>query len=228
MCWSASTTERAKRPSRPPKPLQKPEPLLSMAALRALCAIMLLITMTACAPKTLVVLVPDGDGTVGTIRVENPAGAATINTANHYTVLKDLQNPPSPPAFIEKTQIEKRFGPVLAIEPPQPVHFLLYFATGSNELLPESRSRFSAAAECINATGSRHISVVGHTDTVGDEESNFTLSLNRAQAVKQLLVEAGVAAGTISVTSHGESNPVVPTADNVSNAANRRVEIIVR
>ena len=70
--------------------------------------------------------------------------------------------------------------------------------------------------------------MVGHSDTQGDKAYNLDLSLRRAMAVKQQLVERGVDETFMDVSSHGEENPLIKTADNVANAQNRRVEVIVR
>ena len=72
------------------------------------------------------------------------------------------------------------------------------------------------------------ISVVGHTDTVGEKEYNYALSLKRAKAVASILHEKGVDPSILDITSHGKDNPLVPTGDQVSEPRNRRVEITVR
>lgn len=188
----------------------------------------MLITLTACGPRSWVVLVPDADGTVGNVQVSNPAGTTHLRSAHQYTKLEDPRFVPSRPAVMKKTRLQSWFDPVLAIEPPPPVHLLLYFESGSTQLTPESAPRLPEAVTAIQARASRYVSVIGHSDTMGDEEANIVLSLRRAEAVKQMLVQAGVDASAVDISSHGESNPIVPTADNVANAENRRVEIVVR
>ena len=56
----------------------------------------------------------------------------------------------------------------------------------------------------------------------------MALSLRRANAVRDELVREGVAASDISIVALGESHPMVPTADGVREAQNRRVEIVLR
>ena len=58
--------------------------------------------------------------------------------------------------------------------------------------------------------------------------ANVGLGLRRANVVRMRLIEAGVDASAINVTSHGEATLLVPTADDVSEPKNRRVEISVR
>ena len=72
------------------------------------------------------------------------------------------------------------------------------------------------------------IVVVGHTDRVGNVETNDELSLARAERVKSDLVGQGLPAERISVAGRGERDPIVPTDDGVDEPLNRRVEIDVR
>jgi outer membrane protein OmpA-like peptidoglycan-associated protein len=72
------------------------------------------------------------------------------------------------------------------------------------------------------------VAIVGHTDTLGDAAANVALGLKRASSVQRLLVDAGLDASIVDVTSHGESDPVVKTPNNIAEPRNRRVEIVVR
>jgi OOP family OmpA-OmpF porin len=73
-----------------------------------------------------------------------------------------------------------------------------------------------------------YISVSGYTDRAGSEEYNMALSLRRANAVRAALIAGGVSADRITVAGRGESEPTVPTADGVKEAANRCVVIILQ
>ncbi|MFH0731246.1 MAG: OmpA family protein [Pseudomonadota bacterium] len=184
--------------------------------------------MTACAPKSLVVLAPDPDGAVGHITVSNPAGSVNIDAANQFTAIKDQKSAPSVPAGMDPTQIQVLFGKALAIQPPVPIHFILYFKTDSTDLLPESVAELPKILAAIQERGSEIISVVGHSDTAGEKEYNLKISTRRAATVKSLLVGMGVTGTLIDVTSHGEKNLLIKTGDNVNNEKNRRVEVVVR
>ena len=72
------------------------------------------------------------------------------------------------------------------------------------------------------------VAVIGHTDTTGTPAGNVELGLRRANAIRTLLIEAGIGANVIEVTSHGEADLLVKTADQVLEPRNRRVEITVR
>jgi outer membrane protein OmpA-like peptidoglycan-associated protein len=72
------------------------------------------------------------------------------------------------------------------------------------------------------------VSIVGHTDTTGTRDYNFRLGLRRAERVRGRLQAVGAAPTELTVESHGEDNPLVPTGDGVSEPRNRRVEVTVR
>ena len=72
------------------------------------------------------------------------------------------------------------------------------------------------------------VEVTGHTDTVGDDADNDSLSLKRAEEVLALLVSAGLDRSLMTAVGRGERELRERTADAVSNATNRRVEVIVR
>jgi peptidoglycan-associated lipoprotein len=72
------------------------------------------------------------------------------------------------------------------------------------------------------------ISVIGHTDTQGKAEANEALALERASAIAAELRQLGLPDVVLSVESHGERNLLVPTADEVAEPRNRRMEITLR
>jgi outer membrane protein OmpA-like peptidoglycan-associated protein len=184
--------------------------------------------VASCGPKNMVVLIPDPDGSVGQITVSNAAGSVDIDQAHQATVIKDAQTAPAQPEQLDADEVHKRFGAVLAAVPPPPVHFMLYFQSDSVQLLPQSRRQLTEIKDEYQRRRPTRVSVVGHTDTLGDKAYNVKLSMRRAMAVKTLLMDAGIDESAIDISSHGEENPLVKTADNVANAKNRRVEVVIR
>jgi outer membrane protein OmpA-like peptidoglycan-associated protein len=89
------------------------------------------------------------------------------------------------------------------------------------ELLPE-------IVQIINRWPEPQVSIIGHTDTVGNEDTNNLLSQKRAETMRNLLIDAGISIEVIKIRAHGKSDPLVPTGPNVSEPRNRRVEILVR
>ena len=120
------------------------------------------------------------------------------------------------------------YGGALAAEPEQAVRFLLYFESGTSRLTIESEAQLPEIHRTIAQRQSKDISVIGHTDRVGSDEDNRVLSLERARMVADLLISQGAATEDLEITSHGESNPLIPTPDDTPEPKNRRVEVIVR
>ena len=199
-----------------------------MNSIARLALLLLLITLTSgCAKKMLVALVPDPDGTIGSISVESTAGSVTIDTSYQATTIGDAKAQPSAPENIGKEKLDTIFKEALSIQPKQPIHFLLYFRQDTT-LTPDSTKLIPNIMATIKERNANDISVVGHTDTLGSNEYNTALSRDRANSVKKLLVKQGVESSAIRTTSHGKENPLIPTADNVSEHRNRRVEVVVR
>jgi outer membrane protein OmpA-like peptidoglycan-associated protein len=197
------------------------------------CGFLLFIILTlvflisGCA-KTTVVLLPDPDGKVGHVTVSNDAGSIDISQAREATVVRGRESLPTAPAILSEDDIKANFSPVLAILPSQPIHFILYFKGDSTDLTADSIKILPEILESIKSRNSQNISVIGHTDTAGDQQYNLQLSRRRASAISRILVKKGVDSSFIISTSHGEENPLIKTADNVHEARNRRVEVVVR
>jgi peptidoglycan-associated lipoprotein len=104
---------------------------------------------------------------------------------------------------------------------------LLYFNQGS-ELTAESKQVLARLLERAKARTSLDISVIGHTDTQGASAANQALALARANAMAEQLRGLGLQDAVMLVESHGEHNLLVPTADEVAEPRNRRVEITLR
>ena len=69
------------------------------------------------------------------------------------------------------------------------------------------------------------IEIEGHTDNQGTDEYNLELSMKRAQAVYNYLLEHGISADRLTYKGYGESKPVSPNDTEEGRALNRRTEI---
>ncbi len=187
-----------------------------------------LLAISCCPQKTMVVLIPDPGGNVGQVTVTNDTGTVEMNRAGEAVIVSDKKSPPSPPEIISAAEITADFAQILAIELSKPKRFLLYFKSQSTELTAESAARIPELVDTITRNESQDISVIGHSDSAGDYHYNLALSKKRATAISDLLIEHGISVSIIQITSHGEKNPFVKTADNVSEPKNRRVEVVVR
>jgi outer membrane protein OmpA-like peptidoglycan-associated protein len=101
----------------------------------------------------------------------------------------------------------------------------LKFEFDKAELRPEDKELLSRIAGILMTSHDYTISVNGHTDDVGSEAYNRTLSERRAEAVRDYLVKSGLSAEILSVEGHGKALPLVPGRSEAARAKNRRVEL---
>ena len=101
------------------------------------------------------------------------------------------------------------------------------FAFNRFDIQPQFQSTLNEVAQTLNAYPSTMIDVLGHTDSVGSDTYNQTLSERRAQAVAGYLGARGVNRARIATRGYGESMPIADNATDAGRAANRRVEIKV-
>ena len=128
----------------------------------------------------------------------------------------------------DDTQMNAMFGDALKALPAAPYYARLYFILDKDILTPESLAESELIYQQILGRQNVEIIIVGHTDTAASSSYNNALSLRRAEKVKQNLINAGVPAEIIQTQGMGETNLLVPTADNTPEPENRRVEISVR
>ena len=100
------------------------------------------------------------------------------------------------------------------------------FASGSARLQPGSIAVLDRAARVLLDNPSLRVEVAGHTDPTGDPQQNVRLSLLRAEAVRQYLVERGVPPQRLVAQGYGSTRPVAEGTSAAANAQNRRVELI--
>jgi outer membrane protein OmpA-like peptidoglycan-associated protein len=191
-----------------------------------ICIVTLLIDCSA--KRNIVVLLPDPDGKTGKIEVINQGGSQILDAPNKATVIRSSRTAPEPPVELQKDQVRNLFGEALDAMPASLVHYILYFQVNSADLTGESNNILEDVLISIRKINPAEISIIGHTDRVGTRENNFRLGLERAYRLKHLLTKRGVDERIIDVSSHGEDDPLVRTADEVPEPKNRRVEIVIR
>ena len=130
---------------------------------------------------------------------------------------------------MSEADVKRLFGAALAAQPPAPAHFTLYFQFDSDELTEESRKLVSEVQQAVKTYPAPQVTVIGHTDTIGAADNQYRDS-DSGEPTSSACVSSrpGLDGSAIDVTSHGEATPLVPTADDVSEPKNRRVDITVR
>ncbi|WP_321839160.1 OmpA family protein [Paraburkholderia bannensis] len=114
--------------------------------------------------------------------------------------------------------------------PPPPTIVTLdsmsLFDSGKARLREGSNRSMVGALDMIRANPGKRILVAGHTDAVGDPRSNLALSVARAGAVRDWLIDAsGIPAMQFAIQGYGDTRPVADNGTPEGRARNRRVEI---
>ena len=102
------------------------------------------------------------------------------------------------------------------------------FRTASASIDQASNAALDQLAEVVKACPGNQIQVEGHTDSQGDAGFNLTLSRNRAQAVVDYLVKAGVDASLVAAEGFGDTKPIGDNGSSEGRAQNRRIEFKVQ
>ena len=176
-------------------------------------------------PEKTVVVLPSPDGHTGTVVVQRGGERHVLNQPFAASRLTGGQ---SEMVQLSDAEVRQSFAVTLEALPARPTTFLLYFVRGTDELTDESKQELKKILAELKRRGVPNIMVVGHTDTVGKLEANDLLSAQRAERMKGFLIEIGIPAGQIQTAGRGERELLVPTADNIDEPRNRRVEINVR
>ncbi len=101
------------------------------------------------------------------------------------------------------------------------------FDTGKSTLKGGATSNLNKLAAFLNQYPDRTIVIEGHTDTVGSDEYNMSLSQRRADAVRSFLLNQNVDSSRISTAGMGEDSPVANNDTAAGRQQNRRVEVII-
>ena len=158
------------------------------------------VLLSACSTtKELVVLLPGEDGQVGAVAIAEP----------------------------QRTS-KRTFAEALAAQPPKALSFTLYFFEKSTEIMPDSRAPLDALLAEVAKRQAVEVQITGHTDRVGKVEDNDRLSIERAEAIRNVLIKNGLHASFVRTVGRGEREPLIPTPDEQAEPRNRRVEVLVR
>lgn len=105
----------------------------------------------------------------------------------------------------------------------------LTFDTGKSNLKPSSKITLDELAKILTDNPQMNLDVIGHTDNVGTEESNLTLSQERSDQVVAVLVsDYGINPTRLNPLGKGQSQPVASNENEKGKATNRRVEFVIQ
>lgn len=197
-----------------------------MAALIWIVCLVAALTQHDSGPRERITLLPSQDGRPSAVIVTSARGETVLDQP-YQSAAVDRAAALTAQAS-SAAEVSGRYGATLSALPQGAAVFTVYFETATDQLVPESAARLPRIKAELAQRPAPEVIVIGHSDLVDSAQFNDVLSLKRADAVKRLLIDAGVPAGAISVAGRGEREPAVHTADGKAELRNRRVEIRVR
>ena len=103
----------------------------------------------------------------------------------------------------------------------------IFFDSNKYDLKPASKAELQKLIEFLQENPTVYIEIDGHTDDVGDDQSNLILSQNRSKAVFQYLIEHEINSSRIKYKGFGETMPVADNKTSAGKANNRRTEFVI-
>ena len=101
------------------------------------------------------------------------------------------------------------------------------FDSGQYTLKPAARERLARISGIVLAYPDLRLEIEGHTDSIGSDEFNQSLSEKRAASVRDYLVDAGVPISSVIARGFGKTRPIADNTNSEGRKLNRRVEMIV-
>lgn len=103
----------------------------------------------------------------------------------------------------------------------------LNFESSTTQLTTDSNGTVTQLVRVMACYPNMTVELDGHTDSTGDAEANRALSLDRANAVRDLLVQGGIDASRITTAGFGQDRPIASNDTEEGRAKNRRTELVV-
>lgn len=101
----------------------------------------------------------------------------------------------------------------------------VFFETGSAALKEDSRYELDYVSNLLKNNPSVNIELSGHTDNTGDADANLTLSQNRAESVRNYLVNKGISSDRLTALGYGQTQPIDNNETDEGRQNNRRTEL---
>lgn len=125
--------------------------------------------------------------------------------------------------FNEEGVTIRKEGNNLVLSMPE----LVLFDFNKYEVKNKVKGSLNILAKALEENPDIRIKIDGYTDFIGSEGYNLELSVKRAKAIKNYLVDRGVKSSNISIEGYGKQNPIANNATAAGRAKNRRVEFII-
>ncbi|WP_340073770.1 OmpA family protein [Leptobacterium sp. I13] len=147
---------------------------------------------------------------------------AVVDSISTKDNIDTINSPPSTNGTYQEGEEVKIF-----IEETPLTDIVIYTGFGSNTFEPDDSLNIyiTKLITYLESHPLKAISIIGHTDDVGDPETNEWIGMERAKSVSEYIVSQGVPEDKIKVLSKGETSPIVENNSLENRRKNRRIEI---
>lgn len=151
----------------------------------------------------------------------------SIQESEPQYVLEDVKKEEKPLediiVFNEEGVVIKKDGKNLVLS--MPVEILFDF--DSSKIKESVKESLNTLSKALAENKDIKLKIDGHTDYIGTDQYNLTLSIKRADSIRKYLVERGVLASNVSIEGYGKQHPIANNSTEEGRAKNRRVEFII-
>jgi outer membrane protein OmpA-like peptidoglycan-associated protein len=197
----------------------------------------IILLFSGCTKKTNVVLLNSGKAQNAIIIATDKGSSKLDKTGSFVSIYRESKSI-SKKKFMSENEIKNLYGTLFKAMPKKPKSYILYFKPNSKILTKESKITLQKALRTIEEYSPCVVDIIGHTDTVGSNDINVKVSLKRAEYVKSLIIktkftynqmkDTRIETLILNTKGYGEEDLLIKTADNVSEAKNRNVEIFIK
>ena len=167
--------------------------------------------------------ISDQDGSFNVKLLGNETYNIKIKTVGQATEYNTIHIP----ALAHNTFYGENLMTVTIFEPKQFTLNNVLFETGLSALKNESKTELNELFAYLSLKDNVQIQIEGHTDNVGNDQSNLVLSEERAKAVKAYLLNLGIDANRIKTVGFGASKPVATNNTPDGRKLNRRTTVVI-
>ncbi|HGF0770393.1 MULTISPECIES: OmpA family protein [Kluyvera] len=175
--------------------------------------------------STKVTLLPDATGHVGRVIVKNNDNQPVTLDNSGQTLVDGLLGEHE--GQLSPADARQQRPALFKAEPAPLASETVWFPNDSVEPLSTTSNLIRRVRKDCLQRKPCQITIIGHTDGIGNNQYNMQLSLRRAQVIHDMLLHGGFPQSAMDIRYHGPFDPLIKTPSGRSQPKNRRVEIMV-
>lgn len=167
----------------------------------------------------------------GALGMRDSSAGATKDTAMMPDVMVQTELPGGRKLTLGQRSFTNLLAQFIASKPKNPARTFTFdgltFETSSARITTASRPEVNNLIEIMKAYPDLRIRIEGHTDNMGNPDTNRELSLSRANAVKSALSAAGIADVRVTTRGYGATKPTASNETEAGQQRNRRIDVAI-